>query len=305
MQTIDDIALKTDPEISGITRKQTPDEREELKASILSVGEIIEPISYWLEEGVLLDGRNRMEIWLELDGIPAPQAKGFSFKSKEDAIDWVISKQMGRRNLNPEESKFLLGFKSKNRRSQHGGQRGGSGKKPTEKVLQNESSVQNEHLKRTTQVGSREEVAKEEKVSVSKVRRAEKYYDDLRSIAEVNLEFVSEIRSGDRKIPEKIVSSVAALPKDKIGKAIVNLKKEREWNHGIEVPESNGKPKKPEKPIPLIKLEQAERLFGDVSAAVYIACQNDPSLDKAGWDRHAKGLVEFLRREAKKVKLCK
>lgn len=58
-------------------------------------------------ENFLLDGHNRFNI-CEKHGI-AYEVKVFDFACFEDALDWVYQNQLGRRNLNPDQFKLLLG----------------------------------------------------------------------------------------------------------------------------------------------------------------------------------------------------
>lgn len=83
-----------------LVRKQTKEERESLRASVLKIG-ITHPIA--LFHGRLLDGRNRLEIALEL-GIEPPVIE---LDPSIDPYEYSRSVNLARRHLSPTERAFL------------------------------------------------------------------------------------------------------------------------------------------------------------------------------------------------------
>ena len=73
-----------------------PDDLKELQNDIAEHG-CISPIVVWREEGIILDGNNRFRICKE-QGIPY-KVEEVTFTSREDALAWVITQQIARRNL--------------------------------------------------------------------------------------------------------------------------------------------------------------------------------------------------------------
>ena len=75
------------------------------------------------DTGILLDGHNRYEIYtkhgLEFD------IEDIELESREDAIDWMINYQLGRRNITPEQQSYLRGvqYEREKKKERGGGER--------------------------------------------------------------------------------------------------------------------------------------------------------------------------------------
>jgi len=89
-------AFKVDPELKQYIRPLTEPERQQLERLILAEG-CRDPLVIWQEEGVLLDGHSRLEI-CQAHNKPYRTVE-LSFKSRTDALIWMIENQFGRRNL--------------------------------------------------------------------------------------------------------------------------------------------------------------------------------------------------------------
>jgi N6-adenosine-specific RNA methylase IME4 len=90
--------IRVDPEIRDLVSPLTDDELAQLEANLVAEG-CRDPLVVWDEEGVLLDGHNRLEV-CERRGL-AYQTVRLSFAERRDALAWVIRNQFGRRNLTP------------------------------------------------------------------------------------------------------------------------------------------------------------------------------------------------------------
>ncbi len=88
--------LLKDPEFQDLAGPLPPDDLKELQNDIAEHG-CISPIVVWREEGIILDGNNRFQICKE-QGITY-KVEEVSFTSREDALAWVITQQIARRNL--------------------------------------------------------------------------------------------------------------------------------------------------------------------------------------------------------------
>ena len=99
-------ALKVDPEFQGKIPPLTFEELTQLEANILRDGRIINPIIVW--EGLIVDGHNRFIIAKKHPEIPFTVHEK-EFASRYEAIIWICKNQLGRRNLTPEQKKFLIG----------------------------------------------------------------------------------------------------------------------------------------------------------------------------------------------------
>ena len=100
------INLKIDPEFQSQIPPLTDDEYNQLEENILKEGKLISPLIVW--GNTLVDGHNRYEIVQEhpeisFSTMPLP------FESREEVLAWICKNQLGRRNLTPEQKKFLIG----------------------------------------------------------------------------------------------------------------------------------------------------------------------------------------------------
>lgn len=97
--------ITIDPEIANLCRSLTDEERAGLESSIRSEG-CRDALVLWGD--LLLDGHNRYEICASL-GKECRTAQVGDVETREQAINWVISNQLSRRNLTPTEASYLRG----------------------------------------------------------------------------------------------------------------------------------------------------------------------------------------------------
>ena len=100
------INLKIDPEFQSQIPPLTDDEFKQLEENILKEGKLISPLIVW--GNTLVDGHNRYAILqkhpeIYFSTMPLP------FESREEVLAWICKNQLGRRNLTPEQKKFLIG----------------------------------------------------------------------------------------------------------------------------------------------------------------------------------------------------
>ena len=100
------INLKIDPEFQSQIPPLTDDEFKQLEENILKEGKLISPLIVW--NNTLVDGHNRYAILqkhpeIYFSSMPLP------FESREEVLAWICKNQLGRRNLTPEQKKFLIG----------------------------------------------------------------------------------------------------------------------------------------------------------------------------------------------------
>ena len=100
------INLKIDPEFQSQIPPLTNDEFKQLEENILKEGKLISPLIVW--GNTLIDGHNRYAILqkhpeIYFSTMPLP------FESREEVLAWICKNQLGRRNLTPEQKKFLMG----------------------------------------------------------------------------------------------------------------------------------------------------------------------------------------------------
>ncbi len=108
----DDCSLVTkieiDPEFKTLIPPLGAEERAQLEANLLAQG-CRDPLVVWKGRNILLDGHNRYDLCTQ---------HGIEFKTvdielpdRNAAHDWIISNQLGRRNLTPEAVSYLRGKK--------------------------------------------------------------------------------------------------------------------------------------------------------------------------------------------------
>ena len=96
--------LTIDREFRDLIRPLMTDEYRYLESTLLSEG-CMEPITVW--KGIIVDGHNRYEICTRL-GIPF-DTRERHFDNREEAIIWICSRQLGRRNISDETRRYLIG----------------------------------------------------------------------------------------------------------------------------------------------------------------------------------------------------
>ena len=102
-----EINLKIDEEFRDLLRPLNTEEFDNLEASIKELGMAYDPILHW--EGVIIDGHHRHQI-CEHGGYDYDMI-GLEFDTREEAKQWILDKQIGRRNLTPTEIKYYRGLR--------------------------------------------------------------------------------------------------------------------------------------------------------------------------------------------------
>ena len=100
------INLKIDPEFQNQIPPLTDDEYKQLEENILKEGKLISPLIVW--NNILVDGHNRYAILQKHPEIYF-STMPLRFENREEAIAWICRNQLGRRNLSPEQKRYLLG----------------------------------------------------------------------------------------------------------------------------------------------------------------------------------------------------
>ncbi len=96
--------LKIDPVFKNLIRPLRPEEYRQLEENIVKEG-CRDAIIVWGE--TIIDGHNRYEICFR-HSIPF-ETKPIVFLSKDEAIVWICSNQLGRRNITDETRRYLIG----------------------------------------------------------------------------------------------------------------------------------------------------------------------------------------------------
>ena len=193
-------ALKIDPEFQGKIPPLTFEELNQLEANILRDGRIINPIIVW--QGLIVDGHNRYTIAKKHPEIPFTVHEK-DFASRYEAIIWICKNQLGRRNLTPEQKKYLIGKQYEAEKALI----------PNEKGTNQYTSLvggQNDHQPKNEKTRGR--IARETNTTDSFVRRAEHFAKGVDAAEEAVPGTRQKVLSGEVKPTAAEIASVARAP---------------------------------------------------------------------------------------------
>ena len=191
-------ALKVDPEFQGKIPPLTFEELNQLEANILRDGRIINPIIVW--EGLIVDGHNRFIIAKKHPEIPYTVHET-EFANRYEAIIWICKNQLGRRNLTPEQKKYLIGKQYEAEKCSNGGDR---------KSAVAKSGCQIGNLIPASKTCQK--VAKENGVGMRTVFRAEEFAKGVDAAEEAVPGTRQKVLSGEVKPTAAEIASVARAP---------------------------------------------------------------------------------------------
>ena len=201
--------LTIDPEFEAKCPPLTEDELSQLEENILEEGLVLMPLIVW--NNTIVDGHNRYRIAQEHPGIEF-RTHEKHFNNRYEALSWICKNQLGRRNLTPQQKKYLIG------------QRYDAEKHLTfdlgnQYTLPRESGVgQNDPPQNTH--GTRSRIAKETGTSESYVKRADQYAKGVNAAEEVLPGIKNDLLSGKYKPRETDVVAIArSSPEERREKA--------------------------------------------------------------------------------------
>lgn len=224
-------ALKIDPEFQGKIPPLTFEELNQLEANILRDGRIINPIIVW--EGVIVDGHNRFIIAKKHPEIPFTVHEK-EFASRYEAIIWICKNQLGRRNLTPEQKKYLIGKQYEAEKCVNGGDR----KSPAAK-----SGGHFDHLIKPEK--TRERIARETNTTDSFVRRAEHFAKGVDVAEEAVPGTRQKVLSGEVKLTAAEIASVARAPPEERPALVAEICKPKDQKKAAAVETTSSPAAKP------------------------------------------------------------
>ena len=157
--------LSIDPEFESKIPPLREEELKQLEENILADGVVINPLIVW--KGIIVDGHNRFEILKEHPEIEYTILEK-EFAGREEAIVWICKNQLGRRNLTPEQRRYLVGKQYEAEKLAHGGNRKIEGEQP---------SCHGDNL--VSQPKTCERIAQENGVNWRSVIRSEKFAQNV------------------------------------------------------------------------------------------------------------------------------
>ena len=196
--------LKINPEFEHLIPPLIDDEFDVLEANILSEGEIYTPIFVW--NGYIIDGHHRYKILIKHDNIKFRIIEK-EFENKYEAMSWMCNNQLGRRNLTPENRKYLVGKKYDAEKRSYGSSDGFRGNQH-KKVVDGYFS----HLPKEQKANTRQRVAEETGTTQAYVRFADEFAKGVDAAEEAVPGIKKEILSGKIKKPAKEIAEIAKAP---------------------------------------------------------------------------------------------
>ena len=189
--------LRIEPEFESKIPPLTAEEFRQLEENILADGVVINPIIVW--NGLIVDGHNRYRIIEQHPEIRYTTHEKH-FDDRYAVIAWICKNQLGRRNLTPDQKKYLVGKQyeaEKRTESFHGNQY---------TTVKSGGGQFDHHQK---QVKTRDRIAKENGMSASSVSRAETYAKavDMADEVDPGIRFdllAGKIKTNDKEIRELV-----------------------------------------------------------------------------------------------------
>ena len=211
--------LTIDPEFKGKIPPLREEELKQLEENILADGVVINPLIVW--DGVIVDGHNRYRI---LQKHPEIQFTTYEkeFPDRYAAIAWICKNQLGRRNLTPQQFKYLVGQRYEAEKQSKGIEFQGN-----QYTSQDRSGLgQNDPDQKLH--GTRSRIAKETQTSDSYVRRAAHFAKGVDAAEEAVPGIKQEILSGSIKPTEKAVAAIAKAPPEERPALVQQLRQAKE-----------------------------------------------------------------------------
>ena len=205
--------LIIDPEFRDKIPPLTEDEFTLLEENILSDGAVFSPLIVW--DGTILDGHNRYEIIQKHPELTYAVHK-VSFANRYEAISWICKHQLGRRNLTPQQKKYLIGQRYEAEKHIDFNC-GNQYTLPLQSGVGQNDPPQNAH-------GTRTRIANETGTSDSYVKRAEQFAKGVDAAEEALPGIKQEILTGAIKPPETAVAAVAKAEPEERPKLAAALK---------------------------------------------------------------------------------
>ena len=113
--------LKFDIEFRDLIERPAPEELAQLTANLMRDKGARDPIAVWKGHDIVLDGHNRLEICTD-NGLRFG-IEYIDLPDRDACKAWIVSNQLGRRNLSPARMDYLRGKKLEFEKGSRGGKR--------------------------------------------------------------------------------------------------------------------------------------------------------------------------------------
>ena len=218
--------LRIDSEFESKIPPLRDEEFKQLEENILADGVVINPLIVW--DGVIVDGHNRYRI---LQKHPEIQYSTYEkmFPDRYAAIAWICKNQLGRRNLTPQQFKYLVG-------QQYEAEKLANRFRGNQYTSLNRSACDQFGHKQKT-VRTRRKIARETQTSEGYVERAREFSKGVDAAEEAEPGIKQEILSGSIRPTEKAVAAIAKAPPEERPALVQQLRQAKETEKSEEKPE--------------------------------------------------------------------
>lgn len=247
--------LHIDPEFKAQIPPLTEDERKQLEENILAGGKILSPILVW--NGTIVDGHNRYEILQSHPEIPY-NVRSLSLETREQVLAWICKNQLGRRNLTPEQKKFLMG-KQYDAEKQAEGFHGNQHTPPAPSA-----GVQNEHQQ--TAEKTCERIARENHVSASSVWRAALFAQGVDLADKLCPGIRLQVLRGNLKVPDMLFERLAKAAPEEYDAILEQIKNPRPKVKPVAKQQALQSPERPPANTGAVKLPRTEPHFEKIES---------------------------------------
>lgn len=186
--------IKIDPGFKALIPPLKPEEFEQLEKNIVAEG-CRDALVLW--NGTLIDGHNRHDICTK-NNIAFTTIE-IELGSRDDAINWIIDNQLGRRNITREQRDYLLGLRYRQEKKPASGRDG--------RIFSGGQNVP----PKTAQA-----IAEQQGVSEKTVKRAEKFADGVDKIAQARPEMKDQILQGKSDFKKQDIQYFAKIDEEKV-----------------------------------------------------------------------------------------
>ena len=290
------INLKIDPEFQSQIPPLTDDEFKQLEENILKEGKLLSPLIVW--NNTLVDGHNRYTILQKHPEI-CFSTMPLRFANREEALAWICKNQLGRRNLTPEQKKFLIGKQYSVEHRKPGGN-GNNQHTAAAKKTAPEELCQIDTIPPTAAEASvRKQIAERNNVSESYVARSEKFMRGVEIMEQMVPGMQEKILSGQFKVRDADMHRLAKadyIDRQKIVDEILYPERKVEPK-----PNTNGAAPEPGKApyMPMLKIESvydSDAYPKDVRYE-YVALENITTRFRTEFDYQLKIMPDTAQRE--------
>ena len=191
------INLKIDPEFQNQIPPLTDDECKQLEENILKEGKLLSPLIVW--GNTLVDGHNRYAILQKHPEIYF-STMPLRFENREEAVAWICRNQLGRRNLTPEQKKFLIGKQYSVEHRKPGGNGNNQHTAAAKKTVPEELCQFDTIPPTASEASVRKQIAERNNVSESYVARSEKFMRGVQIMDQMIPGMQEKILSGQFKV---------------------------------------------------------------------------------------------------------